>query len=177
MSVARHDAWAGRVQPGTQRAGRGRRDRVGRNRRQSRGAECLALGVPDAHDQRSHDRVTEERRHERSGALDRIARDPGAVRPGSGHGHLSRDRSHPDDLAEEVTDVLGPLEPIEIPVEHVAVPGGVRKLDVAALQLQPSLHGSALPGARDLVTPLILAGGPSCFPCSSPDGQLSGLPG
>ncbi len=74
--------------------------------------------------------------------------DPALIVTGAPREHLLGDRRHPDHLAEEVHDLLGPRQPGQVPMDDNAVETVVYKHQQAAKQLREPFHRSSLPWSR-----------------------------
>src|SRR3989442_13367775 len=69
---------------------------------------------------------------------------PGLVGVGALFEDGRLDARDADDIMEEVHQVLGPLQALEIAVQHDAIPAGVDELDSLAQDCRQSLHGMTL---------------------------------
>ena len=84
------------------------------------------------------------RRQERDPVLLGVALQPAPIGSGAPRQHRRRDPCVTADLAEEVDDVLRPLQTRVVAAQHDAVPAGVAELDEVPEELQESFHEPAL---------------------------------
>src|SRR6266516_723181 len=69
---------------------------------------------------------------------------PGLVGGGALLEHSRLDAGDADDVMEEVDQVFGTLQPLDVAVQHDAIPARVDELDNRAQQCRQSIHGMTL---------------------------------